>query len=85
MSKRRKKYQLNITKPCKSHVNCRADRGARQFTEAEVSDHTDVGLLRDQLDDVNEISEESVEPVLGRVRRQSQWTLLDPRTGRPVG
>ena len=28
---------------------------------------------------------DDVEKAVKRTKRQSQWTLLDPRTGRPVG
>jgi len=55
----------------------------RQFTEAQVSGQTDLTLLSQELDSLNQVGD--AEKVVKRSKRQSQWTLLDPRTGRPVG
>jgi len=57
---------------------------ARQFSEAQVSGQTDLTLLTQELDNLNQVSDD-VEIAVKRTKRQSQWTLLDPRTGRPVG
>jgi len=56
---------------------------ARQFTEAQVSGQTDLTLLSQELDSLNQVVDAG--KVVKRSKRQSQWTLLDPRTGRPVG
>merc|ERR1711936_1179919 len=56
----------------------------RQFTEAQVSGQTDLTLLSQELDSLNQVVDPE-KAALKRSKRQSQWTLLDPRTGRPVG